>query len=116
MSKKLMIVKSEFVFIERETKMPAAFTVGVQSTVDSLDADHMEYTNCMNYTLRESSKEDLAMIYSVMQFKAEHPHISNLLSFAYRFDNMTQQEKIKYRRGLIDSCQMEEVGELAIAV
>ena len=23
------------------------------------------------------------MIYSVMQFKAEHPHISNLLSFAY---------------------------------
>lgn len=51
MSKKLMIVKSEFVFIERETKMPAAFTVGVQSTVDSLDADHMEYTNCMNYTL-----------------------------------------------------------------
>ncbi len=70
----------------------------------------------MNYTLRESSKEDLAMIYSVMQFKAEHPHISNLLSFAYRFDNMTQQEKIKYRRGLIDSCQMEEVGELAIAV
>ena len=116
MSRKLMTVKSEFVFIERETKMPAAFTVGVQSTVDSLDADHMEYTNCMNYTLRESSKEDLAMIYSVMQFKAEHPHIGNLLSFSYRFENMTQQEKIKYRRGLIDSCPMEEVGELAIAV
>ena len=80
----------------------------------------MIYTNFVSSFMgtfyRESSKEDLAMIYSVMQFKAEHPHISNLLSFAYRFDNMTQQEKIKYRRGLIDSCQMEEVGELAIAV
>lgn len=116
MSRKLMTVKSEFVFIERETEMPAIFTVSVQSTVDSLDADHMEYTNCMNYTLRESTRKDLAMIYSAMQFKEEYPHISNLLSFAYRFDNMTQQEKIKYRRGLIDSCQMEEVGELAIAV
>lgn len=115
-SRKLMTVRSEFAFIERGSKMPAAFTVGVQSIVNSLDADQMMYTNCTNYTFRKSSREDLAMIYSVMKFKAENPHINNLLSFDYRFENMTRQEMIRYKRGLMDSSPLEEAEELAIAI
>lgn len=116
MSRKLMTVKSEFVFIERETEMPAAFTVGVQSTVDSLDADHMEYRNCMNYTLRESTRKDLAMIYSAMQFKDEYPHVSNLLSLPYRTRN-TQPKTIDiYFEDVQKAYPLEEVGELAIAI
>lgn len=116
MSKKLMVVQSDLLFIEREAKMPATFTMSVQSTVDSLEKDHMEYTNLRNFVCKEASKEDLAVVYAAMQFRAEYPHISNLLSLPYRTRNTEPKTMDMVFEDIQKAYPLEEVGELAIAI
>lgn len=116
LSKKFMLVRSDFVFVENGTDDPAYFTVSIQSTVDSLEEAEITYSNFMNLTCKESSIEDLEAILPVLKFHEDCPRINNLLSLAYRIRSMDSKMKKQYHRGLLNSYPLEEVGELAIAI
>ena len=108
LSKELMLVRSDLIFIEKGTDDPATFTVSIQST----------YSDFRNLTCKKSSVEDLEAILPALKSYEKYPRISNMLSLAYRIDSMDSKMQIRYRRGLLDSrnCPLEEVGELAIAI
>ena len=118
LSKELMLVRSDLIFIEKGTDDPATFTVSIQSTVDSLEELEVTYSDFRNLTCKKSSVEDLEAILPALKSYEKYPRISNMLSLAYRIDSMDSKMQIRYRRGLLDSrnCPLEEVGELAIAV
>jgi len=116
LSKELMFVRSDLVFIEKGTNEPATFTVSIQSKVDSLEEADITYSNFMNLTCKESSIEDLEAILPVLKFHKDCPHINNLLSLAYRIRSMDSTMQIRYRQGLLYRYPLKEVGELAIAI
>ena len=114
LSKELMLVRSDLIFIEKGTDDPATFTVSIQSTVDSLEELEVTYSDFRNLTCKKSSVEDLEAILPALKSYEKYPRISNMLWI----DSMDSKMQIRYRRGLLYSlnCHVDDVGELAIAI